>query len=62
MLYEKNTETNYHIVVLFIFNKSAASNIDSGTDQRTYLHPSDKTCFAPTTEWDAKRSHDRIFS
>jgi L-alanine-DL-glutamate epimerase-like enolase superfamily enzyme len=29
---------------------------------KQHLHPSDKTYFAPTTEWDAKRSHDRIFS
>ena len=27
-----------------------------------HLHPRDKSYFAPTTEWDDKRSHDRIFS
>ena len=27
-----------------------------------HLHPGDKSYFAPTTEWDDKRSHDRIFS
>ena len=29
---------------------------------KAHLHASDKTYFAPTPEWDAKRSHDRIFS
>src|SRR6187455_17069 len=29
---------------------------------KQHLHASDKTYFAPTAEWDAKRSHDRIFS
>lgn len=29
---------------------------------KQHLHPSDKTYFAPTPEWDVKRSHDRIFS
>lgn len=29
---------------------------------KQHLHASDKTYFAPTPEWDAKRSHDRIFS
>ncbi|OLY93868.1 mandelate racemase [Cnuella takakiae] len=29
---------------------------------KAHLHPSDKSYFAPTTEWDTKRSHDRIFS
>ncbi len=29
---------------------------------KQHLHPSDKSYFAPTPEWDAKRSHDRIFS
>ena len=29
---------------------------------KQHLHPSDKNYFAPTPEWDAKRSHDRIFS
>ena len=29
---------------------------------KQHLHPSDKNYFVPTTEWDAKRSHDRIFS
>jgi L-alanine-DL-glutamate epimerase-like enolase superfamily enzyme len=29
---------------------------------KQHLHPSDKSYFAPTTEWDVKRSHDRIFS
>jgi L-alanine-DL-glutamate epimerase-like enolase superfamily enzyme len=29
---------------------------------KAHLHPSDKSYFAPTPEWDAKRSHDRIFS
>ena len=27
-----------------------------------HLHPRDKSYFAPTTEWDDKGSHDRIFS
>lgn len=29
---------------------------------KQHLHPSDKTYFAPTTQWDDKRSHDRVFS
>lgn len=29
---------------------------------KAHLHPSDKSYFAPTPEWDTKRSHDRIFS
>jgi len=29
---------------------------------KRHLHPKDKSYFAPTTEWDDKRSHDRIFS
>ena len=29
---------------------------------KQHLHPSDKTYFAPTPQWDDKRSHDRIFS
>jgi L-alanine-DL-glutamate epimerase-like enolase superfamily enzyme len=29
---------------------------------KQHLHPSDKTYFEPTTQWDTKRSHDRIFS
>jgi L-alanine-DL-glutamate epimerase-like enolase superfamily enzyme len=29
---------------------------------KQHLHPSDKNYFLPTPEWDAKRSHDRIFS
>jgi L-alanine-DL-glutamate epimerase-like enolase superfamily enzyme len=29
---------------------------------KEHLHAKDKTFFAPTTEWDEKRSHDRIFS
>ncbi|MBL7743749.1 MAG: mandelate racemase/muconate lactonizing enzyme family protein [Chitinophagaceae bacterium] len=29
---------------------------------KQHLHPTDKSYFAPTTEWDARRSHDRIFS
>ena len=29
---------------------------------KQHLHPSDKNYFAPTPEWDAKRSHDMIFS
>jgi L-alanine-DL-glutamate epimerase-like enolase superfamily enzyme len=29
---------------------------------KQHLHASDKSYFAPTTEWDTKRSHDRIFS
>ena len=29
---------------------------------RKHLHPMDKTYFAPTSEWDERRSHDRIFS
>jgi len=29
---------------------------------KKHLHASDKTFFAPTTEWDEKRSHDRIWS
>ena len=29
---------------------------------KKHLHASDKTYFAPTTEWDEKRSHDRTWS
>src|SRR4026209_142978 len=29
---------------------------------KQHLHASDKTYFEPTTQWDTKRSHDRIFS
>lgn len=29
---------------------------------KQHLHPSDKTYFAPTPQWDDKRSHDRVFS
>ena len=29
---------------------------------KQHLHPKDKSFFAPTTEWDQLRSHDRIFS
>ena len=29
---------------------------------KQHLHPSDKSFFAPTTQWDEKRSHDRVFS
>ena len=29
---------------------------------KQHLHPSDKSYFAPTPQWDDKRSHDRIFS
>jgi L-alanine-DL-glutamate epimerase-like enolase superfamily enzyme len=29
---------------------------------KQHLHPKDKSYFAPTKEWDEKRSHDRIFS
>ena len=29
---------------------------------KQHLHPSDKTYFRPTPEWNEKRSHDRIFS
>jgi L-alanine-DL-glutamate epimerase-like enolase superfamily enzyme len=29
---------------------------------KQHLHASDKSYFAPTPEWDARRSHDRIFS
>jgi L-alanine-DL-glutamate epimerase-like enolase superfamily enzyme len=29
---------------------------------KQHLHASDKSYFEPTTQWDAKRSHDRIFS
>jgi L-alanine-DL-glutamate epimerase-like enolase superfamily enzyme len=29
---------------------------------KQHLHPKDKSYFAPTTEWNDKRSHDRIFS
>src|SRR6187455_438766 len=29
---------------------------------KQHLHASDKTYFEPTTQWDQKRSHDRIFS
>jgi L-alanine-DL-glutamate epimerase-like enolase superfamily enzyme len=29
---------------------------------KQHLHPSDKSYFEPTPQWDAKRSHDRIFS
>ena len=29
---------------------------------KQHLHPDDRSFFAPTTEWDQLRSHDRIFS
>ncbi|MBW7889429.1 MAG: mandelate racemase/muconate lactonizing enzyme family protein [Chitinophagaceae bacterium] len=29
---------------------------------KQHLHPKDKSYFAPTPQWDDKRSHDRIFS
>ena len=29
---------------------------------KQHLHPRDKSFFAPTKEWDERRSHDRIFS
>ena len=29
---------------------------------KEHLHPKDRSYFAPTKEWDDKRSHDRIFS
>lgn len=29
---------------------------------KQHLHPSDKSYFEPTTQWNDKRSHDRIFS
>ena len=29
---------------------------------KQHLHASDKSYFEPTTQWDMKRSHDRIFS
>jgi L-alanine-DL-glutamate epimerase-like enolase superfamily enzyme len=29
---------------------------------KEHLHPKDKSYFAPTPEWDEKRSHDRVFS
>ncbi len=29
---------------------------------KQHLHPSDKSYFEPTTQWDERRSHDRIFS
>lgn len=29
---------------------------------KKHLHPKDKSYFAPTTEWDERRSHDRVFS
>lgn len=29
---------------------------------KQHLHPNDKSYFAPTTEWDDKRSHDRLWS
>ena len=29
---------------------------------REHLHPNETTYFAPTTEWDAERSHDRLWS
>lgn len=29
---------------------------------KEHLHPTDKSFFAPTSEWDQLRSHDRIFS
>jgi len=29
---------------------------------KEHLHAKDKSFFAPTTEWDDKRSHDRVFS
>ena len=29
---------------------------------KQHLHPSDKSYFEPTTQWNERRSHDRIFS
>jgi L-alanine-DL-glutamate epimerase-like enolase superfamily enzyme len=29
---------------------------------KQHLRPSDRSYFEPTTQWDEKRSHDRIFS
>jgi L-alanine-DL-glutamate epimerase-like enolase superfamily enzyme len=29
---------------------------------KQHLHPSDKTYFEPTKQWDERRSHDRVFS
>jgi L-alanine-DL-glutamate epimerase-like enolase superfamily enzyme len=29
---------------------------------KQHLHPKDKSYFAPTPEWDERRSHDRVFS
>ena len=29
---------------------------------KQHLHATDKSYFAPTPDWDAKRSHDRVFS
>jgi L-alanine-DL-glutamate epimerase-like enolase superfamily enzyme len=29
---------------------------------KKHLHPKDKSYFAPTPEWDERRSHDRVFS
>ncbi|WP_423146373.1 mandelate racemase/muconate lactonizing enzyme family protein [Rubrolithibacter danxiaensis] len=29
---------------------------------KQHLHPKDKSYFAPTTEWNDRRSHDRVFS
>ncbi len=29
---------------------------------KQHLHPTDKTYFEPTPQWNEKRSHDRIFS
>jgi hypothetical protein len=29
---------------------------------KEHLHAKDKSYFAPTAEWDDRRSHDRVFS
>jgi hypothetical protein len=29
---------------------------------KAHLHATDKSYFAPTPQWNEKRSHDRIFS
>ena len=46
-----------------IFAKSYHGGIELNEEVvKQHLHPSDKTYFEPTTQWDLKRSHDRIFS
>ena len=46
-----------------IFAKSHRGGIELNEEVvKQHLHPSDKTYFEPTSQWDTNRSHDSIFS